>query len=207
MYCSQERLVLFICLVRTISCHPSKQVQRELGVVEPREVGAGSALVEEGVAVEVGDEAAVADGGGEEDGVLFGGGGGGAEVFVAKGGAVAADVVALGGDEDVDRDALGDLIRVGADGDGGDAFAVEAVDACEDGVVGQDELAFGAGAGVGAVVLVDGEAEAGEEALVGVGGVGPVGAEVGIADEERAAAVAEVLLDRVGLFFVVAGVV
>lgn len=186
--------------------HPSKQVQRELGVVEAVEVGAGSALIEEGVAVEVGEEAALVDGGGEEGGVLGGGVGGGAEVFGAEGGVVAADL-ALGGDEDLDGHALGQIVGVGGDGDGGDAFAVERVDPPEDGVVGQGEFAVGAVEGVGAVVLVDGQAEAGEEGAVGVGGVGPVGAEVGIADEQCAAAFAEVLLDGVDLFFGVAGVV
>lgn len=74
-------------------------------------------------------------------------------------------------------------------------------------MVGEVEFAVGAVEGVGAVVLVDGQAEAFEEGLVGVGGIRPVGAEVGIADEQRAAAFAEVLLDGVDLFFGVAGVV
>lgn len=99
-----------------------------MGVVEAVEVGAGSVLVEEGVAVEEADEAAVVDGGGEEGGVLGGGVGGGAEVFRAEGGVVAADL-ALGGDEDLDGHPFGQVALVLRDGDGGDAFAVERVDA------------------------------------------------------------------------------
>ena len=59
------------------------------------------------------------------------------------------------------------------------------------------KIAAGAGEGVDAIVLVDDDTVARQEGLIGIRGVAPVGTEVRIGDEQRAAAVANVVVDRV----------
>eukprot|EP00913_Durusdinium_trenchii_P006249 g5861.t1 len=172
------------------SAEPAHQVEGVDAVVELVQVGSGAVAVEEGVSVAVDGDASAAGEGGEQGGV----GGGDVADRARDGIVVAGRGAGVGADEHgrahVDRVAPVPDAR-------GDALALERIDADQDGVAGLEEVSVGSAELVGVDVLLHNPPEAVEELLVGVGRVGPVGAEAGVGDEQRAATFEDVLLERV----------